>query len=58
MLYHSIMVVPKVKNQIKNEFFICIYCMRYVFSFKITSMDVTIVVAVVNKKDSYLGFLE
>ena len=32
--------------------------MRYVFSFKITSMDVTIVVAVVNKKDSYLGFLE
>ena len=58
MSIQSFLVIPKLKSQTKKKLFICICCMSYIFSFKITATDVTIVVAVVNKKDSYLAFLE
>ena len=58
MSIQSFLVVPKLKSQTKKKLFICICWMSYIFSFKITATDVTIVVAVVNKKDSYLAFLE
>ena len=58
MSIQSFLVVPKLKSQTKKKLFICICCMSYIFSFKITATDVTILVAVVNKKDSYLAFLE
>ena len=51
MSIQSFLVVPKLKSQTKKKLFICICCMSYIFSFKITATDVTIVVAVVNKKD-------
>ena len=55
----SFLVVLKLKSQTKKKLFsICICCMSYVFSFKITATNVTIVMALVNKKDSYLAFLE
>ena len=57
MSIQSFLVVPKLKSQTKMKIFIFISCMSYVFSFKITATDVTIVMAVGNKKDSYLAFL-